>query len=78
MIHPAVRNLFLDLGKHPAYRELLRRVAGGGNASLSGLTTTAKALYAVLLAHSCGHPLILVADGNKQAEALAEAVQTFF
>jgi len=78
LTHPAVRNLFLDLGKHPAYRELLRRVASGGNTSLSGLTTTAKALYAVLLAHSCGRPLILVADGNRQAETLAEAVQTFF
>lgn len=78
MIHPAVRNLLLDLGKHPAYQELLRRVSGGGSASLSGLTTTAKALYSVLLAQSCGRPLILVADGNRQAEALAEAVQTFF
>jgi transcription-repair coupling factor (superfamily II helicase) len=78
LIHPAVRDLFLDLGKHPAYREVLRRVTAGGDASVSGLTTTAKAVYSVLLAQSCGRPLIIVVDGNKQAEALAEAVHTFF
>jgi transcription-repair coupling factor (superfamily II helicase) len=78
LIHPAVRDLFLDLGRHPAYQEVLRRVTAGGNASLSGLTTTAKALYSVLLSQSCGHPLIIVVDGNKEAEALWEAVDTFF
>jgi transcription-repair coupling factor (superfamily II helicase) len=78
LIHPAVRDLFLDLGRHPACQELLRRVTGGGNASLSGLTATAKALYTVLLAQACDRPLILIVDGNKQAETLAEVVQTFF
>ena len=78
MIHPAVRDLFLGLAKHPAYQEVLRRVTTGADASLSGLTTPAKAVYSVLLAQSCGHPLIIVVDGNKQAEALAEAVKTFF
>ena len=78
MTHPAVRDLFLDLGKHPAFQEVLRRVIAGRNASLSGLTTAAKALYAVLLSQSCGRPLIIIVDGNKQAEALSEAVNTFF
>jgi transcription-repair coupling factor (superfamily II helicase) len=78
LTHPAVRDLFLDLGKHPAFQEVLRRVIAGRNASLSGLTTAAKALYAVLLSQSCGRPLIIIVDGNKQAEALSEAVNTFF
>ena len=78
MIHPAVRDLFLDLAKHPSFQDALRRLAAGGKASLSGLTTTAKALYAVLLWQSSGHPLIIVVDGNKQAEALSEAIHTFF
>jgi transcription-repair coupling factor (superfamily II helicase) len=78
LIHPAVRDLFLDLGRHAGFQDVLRRVSSGGNASLSGLTTTAKALYAVLLWQSAGHPLIIVVDGNKQAEALSEAVNTFF
>ena len=78
MIHPAVRDLFLDLGRDAGFQEALRRLSGGGNASLSGLTTTAKAVYAVLLAHYSKRPIVVVVDGNKQAEALAEAVETFY
>jgi transcription-repair coupling factor (superfamily II helicase) len=78
LTHPAVRDLFLDLGRHPSFQEVLRRLGAGGNASLSGLTTTASALYAVLLSQSSGRSLIIVVDGNKQAEALSEAVDTFF
>ncbi len=78
MIHPAVRDLFLDLGRDAGFQDALHRLSGGGNASLSGLTTTAKAVYSVLLAHSINRPLIIVVDGNKQAEALSEAVNTFY
>ena len=78
MIHPAVRDLFSDLGKHPAFQEALRRIAAGANASISGLTTTAKALYSVLLWQLSGKSVVVVVDGNKEAEALSEAVQTFF
>ena len=78
MIHPAVRDLFLDLEKHPSFQEVLRRLASGASSSLSGLTTTAKAAYSVLLWQSAGRPLIVIVDGNKQAEALFEAVQTFY
>ncbi len=78
MIHPAVRDLFLDLGRHAAFQESLRRLAGGGSTTVSGLTTTAKALYAVLWWQSASRPLIIVVDGNKEAEAVAEAIHTFF
>jgi len=78
LIHPAVRDIFLDLGKHPAFQEALRRLAGGGRTSISGLTTTAKAVYTVLLWQLSGKPIVVVVDGSKQAESLAEAVQTFF
>jgi len=78
LIHPAVRDLFLDLGKHSGFQETVHRLAAGGNARLSGLTTTAKALYSFLLWQHTGRPLLLVVDGNKQAEALIEAVDTFF
>src|SRR5205823_3372686 len=77
LIHPAVRDLFLDLGRHAAFQDTVRRILSGGNAGLAGLTTTAKALYAVLLAQSTERPLIVVVDGNKQAEALSEAIATF-
>jgi transcription-repair coupling factor (superfamily II helicase) len=78
LIHPAVRDLFLDLGGHPRFQDALHRLASGGNAGLSGLTTTAKALYAVLLWQTASQPLIIVVDGSKQAEALFEAVQSLF
>jgi transcription-repair coupling factor (superfamily II helicase) len=78
LIHPAVRDLFLDLGRDTAFQEALRRLAGAGSASISGLTTTAKAVYSVLLWQSLNRPLIVVVDGNKQAEALSEAVGAFF
>jgi transcription-repair coupling factor (superfamily II helicase) len=78
LIHPAVKDLFLDLGKDPGFQEALRRLAAGGDAAVSGLTTTAKAVYSVLLWQSLNRPLIIVVDGNKQAEALSEALETFF
>ena len=78
MIHPAVRDLFLDLARHPVFQETQRRLLSGGNSSISGLTTTAKAAYAVLLWQATGRPLIIVVDGNKEAEALSELIDTFF
>ena len=78
MIHPAIRDLFLDLGRHPSFQDALHRLSGGGNASLSGLTTTAKAVYSVLLGQSANRPLMIVVDGSKQAEALFEAVQALY
>jgi transcription-repair coupling factor (superfamily II helicase) len=78
LIHPAVRDLFLDLGKHPSFQDAVRRVTMGDGASLSGLSTTAKALYSVLLWQTTGRSLIIVVDGNRQAEALSEVVHTFF
>jgi transcription-repair coupling factor (superfamily II helicase) len=78
LIHPAVRDLFQDLGKHAGFQEAVRRIQKGGRTSLSGLTTTAKAVYSALLWQLTGRPLVIVVDGNKQAEALSEALQTFF
>ena len=78
MTHPAIRDLFLELGHHPSFAEALRKLAGDGAASLSGLTSTAKAVYSVLLWQTTGRPLIIVVDGNQEAEALSEAIDTFF
>ena len=84
MTHPAIRDLFNGLGRQPAFQELVRSLlaAHEGDASphlgLSGLTTTAKALYAVLLWQALERPLVIVVDGNREAEALAESIETFF
>ncbi|MFB3829420.1 MAG: transcription-repair coupling factor [Bryobacteraceae bacterium] len=77
MIHPAVRDLFQNLGRHPAFQELVRRIPAGETLSLVGLTTTAKALYTVLLHQLTERSIILVVEGAKQSEEIFEAVETF-
>ena len=80
MTHPVIRELFQSLGRHPAFQEILRRVMSEPKVrlSLSGLTTTAKALYLMLLWQVTERPLLILADGNQQAERLIELVETFF
>ncbi len=84
MTHPAIRDLFNGLGRHPAFQELVRSLLGAHTRDaapqlgLSGLTTTAKALYTVLLWQSLERPLLVVVDGNREAEALSESIETFF
>src|SRR5579872_154401 len=46
--------------------------------ALSGLTTTAKALYSVMLWQLTERPVLVIAAGNKQAETLCQGMQTFF
>jgi transcription-repair coupling factor (superfamily II helicase) len=80
LIHPAIRDLFHGLGRHPAFQELVRSLHSDSPElapPLAGLTTTAKAVYAVLLWQMTERPLIIVVDGNKEAEALYQALDTF-
>jgi transcription-repair coupling factor (superfamily II helicase) len=78
--HPAIRDLFQSLGRDPAFQEVVSRLMRDPHArqSLVGLTTTAKALYIVLLWQATERNVIVVVDGNKQAETLGELVDTFF
>jgi len=80
VIHPAIRDLFQSAARVPAFQELTGKLTRreGDRFSLSGLTATAKALYLVLLWQVTERPQILIVDGNKQAEILADAIQTFF
>jgi transcription-repair coupling factor (superfamily II helicase) len=80
MIHPSVRDLFGSLRSHPAFRDLARKLTAEqpGTLTLSGLTTTAKAIYLVLLWQATERPLLLIVDGNKQAETMWELVETFY
>ncbi len=80
MTHPAIRDLLLGLGRHTAFLEVLH-AAGTGQpcqVALSGLTTTGKALYTVLVWQAVERPLLVVVDGNQEAERLAEAIGAFF
>lgn len=80
MTHPAVRKLFESLGRHPAFTALARQLARdeAHALSLSGLTLTAKALYLVLLSQTVEQPLVVVVDGNSQAEKLGQLITTFY
>ncbi len=84
MIHPAIRELFHELNRHPSFQELVRRITSPEATrqtpavSLSGLTTTAKAAYLTLLWQFTERPLLVVVDGSRQAETLTELVKTFF
>jgi transcription-repair coupling factor (superfamily II helicase) len=81
LIHPTIRDLFLGLAKHPAFQEALQRLRSaqpGGAIPLSGLTLTAKAIYAVLFWQATGRPLLIITDGSREAEALTGTIDTFF
>jgi transcription-repair coupling factor (superfamily II helicase) len=78
--HPATRELLQSAAKQPGFQSLLQRLTRGehGPFSVSGLVTTAKALYLVLLYQATEKPLFVLVDGNKQAETLLESVEVFF
>jgi transcription-repair coupling factor (superfamily II helicase) len=80
VIHPAVRDLFENLGREPAFEELVRKLDRNEvqPLSLSGLTSTAKAIYLVLLWQAVERPLLVIVDGAKEAEILEELIGTFF
>jgi transcription-repair coupling factor (superfamily II helicase) len=77
LIHPAIRDLFTGLGRHSAFLRLLQQLEAGPQ-SLAGLTTTAKALYAVLLWQVTERPVVLVTGSSQEAETLEELAETFF
>jgi len=76
-----IDDLFSELTRHAAFQSLASRAGAPGEAGralrLSGLTLTARALYAVLLHEATGRPQLIVVDGNKQAEALLPLLETF-
>lgn len=80
MIHPATRELFQSAVKQPDFQLLLQRLTRGerGPFALTGLVNTAKALYLTLLYQATEKPLFVLVDGNKQAEALLDAMDAFF
>ncbi|HTM11598.1 MAG TPA: transcription-repair coupling factor [Bryobacteraceae bacterium] len=80
MTHPAVRDLFQTLSRHPAFQEILAKALRheASELALAGLTPTAKALYLVLLWQLTERSLLVITDGNQSAETLLELTETFF
>ncbi len=80
MIHPATRELLQSAARQQSFQALLQLLTRGerGPFSVSGLVTTAKALYSVLLYQATEKPMFLLVDGNKEAESILESAQVFF
>ena len=91
--NPRIEELFLGLAHSAGFRKRPTTHGGahqgeeglvsalgtnpGAPLRLSGLTLTAKAAYTALLFRETQLPLILVADGSKQAETLFPLLRTF-
>ena len=78
MVHPSIRESFLNLNRHAVFQEIVQRLHSEQTLRVSGLTPTAKALYSVLLWQVTERPILIVTDGSKQAESLFEAIESFF
>jgi transcription-repair coupling factor (superfamily II helicase) len=71
MILPFVREMFAELEHAPGFERVRRHLSlGAGRRCVSGLTSTARALYLPLMARAAKQPVIVVVADNKAAEAL--------
>jgi transcription-repair coupling factor (superfamily II helicase) len=70
-----LRQVFASVREQNAYRELAAKLEAGKLHAAGGLTLAAKALVASLLAAD-GKAVVVVTDGNRQAEAWMDAVDT--
>ncbi len=71
MILPFVREIFAELEHPPAFERVRRHLSlGTGRRRVSGLTSTARALYLPLMARAAKQPVIAVVADNKAAESL--------
>jgi transcription-repair coupling factor (superfamily II helicase) len=77
MILPFVRELLADLEHTPSFEQARRHLAlARGRRRVSGLTSTARALYIPLFARAADAPVVLVVADNKAADAALLAVRT--
>ncbi|HKN20976.1 MAG TPA: transcription-repair coupling factor [Terracidiphilus sp.] len=71
MILPFVREMFAELEHTPGFERVRRHLSlGAGRRRVSGLTSTARALYLPLMARAAKQPVIVIVADNKAAEAL--------
>ena len=76
MILPFVRELVADLERSSAFEQTTRHLQlGRGRRRVSGLTSTARALYLPLFARAARLPAIVLVADNKAAEALYISVR---
>ena len=71
MILPFVREIFAELEHSPGFERVRRHLSlNTGRRRVSGLTTTARALYLPLMARAAHQPVFVVVADNKAAESL--------
>jgi transcription-repair coupling factor (superfamily II helicase) len=71
MILPFVREIFAELEQSSGFERVRRHLSlGAGRRRVSGLTSTARALYLPLMARAAKQPVIVIVADNKAAEAL--------
>ena len=71
MILPFVREIFAELEHSSGFERVIRHLSlNAGRRRVSGLTSTARALYIPLMARAARQPVILVVADNKAAETL--------
>ena len=71
MILPFVRDVFAELEHSSAFDRVRRHLSlGAGRRRVSGLTSTARAIYIPLMARAARQPVVVVVSDNKAAEAL--------
>ncbi|MGC2636490.1 MAG: transcription-repair coupling factor [Acidobacteriaceae bacterium] len=76
MILPFVRELLADMEHTPSFEQARRHLAlARGRRRVSGLTSTARALYTPLFARAAGVPALVIVTDNKQADAVQLALQ---
>ena len=81
-MEPLAKNLLLEIAEAPAFRETVRALErgtppAGAQVSASGLTPTAKSLYAVLLCRELRKPLLYIVRSNQEAEQACDFVETW-
>ena len=80
-----MKDLLLEIAGTPQFRAMVRELERRGSArkppqkpvAVSGLTETAKTLYAILLQRSLGRPLFFVTRSNREAEQALDAMETW-
>lgn len=76
MILPFVREIFVELEQSTAFDRVRRHLnLATGRRRVSGLTSTARALYIPLFARAAKEPVVVVVSDNKAAEALQIALR---
>ena len=71
MILPFVREMFAELEQTPGFDRVRRHLSlGAGRRRVSGLTSTARALYLPLMARAAKQLAVIIVSDNKAAEAL--------